>query len=171
MENKPTIPQNELDAQPQDSQMQSPQNAQMPSVFQQTYVRFGIVPSAEELEHYARLAPDAVERFFKYAEAEQAARHQQMKNEDERKMKMLEMQMQDIKEEDKLIELHRRNSLIGLLAGFAIALILSILTFLLVMYGHDVAAGVFGGTSVVGIVTALIYGSRVSKKEILAPKE
>ena len=168
----PSIGQDDSLAVEQDARSETkPTTSPMPSIVQSTYVRFGIVPSPEEIEHYIQLMPDAGERFFAYAEQEQAARHKAMQNEDERKMKLLEMQVLNMKEEEKLIALHGRNSLIGLLAGFVIAVIVCIFTFLLILRGHDVAAGVFGGTSVVGLVSALIYGSHVSRREILSQKE
>ncbi len=50
--------------------------------------------------------------------------------------------------------------------GFIVALLFWIAAFILSLKGHEVVAGILGGTTIVGLVTVFVTGKKIQKKEL-----
>lgn len=53
----------------------------------------------------------------------------------------------------------------GLFCGYTFGLIVVILSFILILYGHDLAGTVLGTVDLVGLVGTFIYGTHVRRQE------
>ncbi len=109
----------------------------------------GPLPPPVLLKEYNEAVTDGAERVFKMTE----------------KQLLHRMQLEDhaVKEDLK----QSRN---GQLFGFILSLTGLCLATLLAMSGHETIAGIFGTTTVIGLVTVFVIGKRIQQKS-LAEKE
>lgn len=115
----------------------------------------GPLPPPSYLEGYSQLIPNGPERIMVMAEKEQAHRHSMEQN-----------QLQsEVRIGGQIVDMERRNSLIGVLSAFFIVLFTLSSATLLVYTGHDVAGTILGGTGLVSLVGTFIYGTNSSRKE------
>lgn len=117
---------------------------------------------------YNEIVPDAASRIIAMAEREQEARIQARVREDDRLRRRLDLDAEEQRQSAQIIDINKRNSLIGLWMGFLYAALMSILTVVLICTGHTVSGGIFGCTTLAGIVSAFIYGAHLRKSEILS---
>jgi uncharacterized membrane protein len=110
----------------------------------------GPIPLPAHLEHYEKILPGAAERILAMAERQSAHRQ---------------------KIEDKVITSDVKNSSRGLTYGFIICLVAIVGGFTLIYLGKSIEGSVIGGTALVGLVTAFIYGSNQRRKERESKKQ
>lgn len=131
----------------------------------------GPLPSPESMRGYESVLKGSADRIITMAEREQSARLERAKKEQDFIECSLKNDMHELEQEDQIIKINARNSLLGLCFGFVFAIFLTIMTVYLIVKGHSTAGGIFGGTSFVTIISALIYGSRVKQREIISRKD
>lgn len=104
----------------------------------------GPLPPPALLKEYSDIVKNGAERIFQMTEKQSAHR----------------MQLEDhaIREE---LEQSRR----GQNFGFALGVLGLILATILALMGHETIAGIFGTTTIVGLVTVFVVGKRSQKKE------
>lgn len=105
----------------------------------------GPIPPPQLLREYNEIIPNGADRIVKMAEAQSAHR--------------IELESIVIKGDDK-----RANW--GLATGFTIGIVMIVLSFILVLYGHDVAGTIMGTTDLTALVGLFIYGRRAKAKEL-----
>lgn len=105
----------------------------------------GPVPPPAELKQYNEIIPDGANRILKMAEAQSAHR--------------IELESIVIKGDDRRADR-------GLYTGFTIGIVMLALSFVLVMYGHDLAGTVFGTVDLLGLIGIFVYGKSVKMKEL-----
>jgi len=71
----------------------------------------------------------------------------------------IELEKHAIKEE-------LRQSKNGQIFGFILAIIGMIIAFFLAYLGHEIVAGIFGTTTIVGLVTVFVIGKKRQDKEV-----
>lgn len=54
----------------------------------------------------------------------------------------------------------------GLVTGFTIGIVIIILSFILVLKGHDTAGTILGTTDLIGLVGVFVYGRSARKREL-----
>ena len=104
----------------------------------------GPLPDAQQLEHYDHIVPGASDRIITMAET-QAAQRQKL--------------------EYIVVSANARDSLLGVICGFAICLVAIIAGAIVIMNGHDWAGTVIGGSGIVGLASVFVYGTRSGRKE------
>ncbi|MFW5895383.1 MAG: DUF2335 domain-containing protein [archaeon] len=105
----------------------------------------GPLPPPSILDEYNNVLDNGAERIMKMAENQSNHR--------------IEMEKHAIKEE-------LRQSKTGQNFGFILAIIGMIIAFLLAYLGHDTVAGIFGTTTIVGLVTIFVIGKKRQDKEL-----
>lgn len=110
----------------------------------------GPIPHPEILKGYSEVVKDGGERIVTMAEKQSNHR----------------MQLEDyaIKEELK-------QSRLGQVFGFILGLLGLGLATTLAMFGHDAIAGIFGTTTIIGLVTVFVLGKKYQQKDIAAKSE
>jgi len=89
-----------------------------------------------------------------------------LENGAERLMKMAENQSTHrMKLEKHAIGEELKQSKIGQIFGFILAMVGMGIALTLALYGHDTVAGIFGTTTIVGLVTVFVIGKRNQKNE------
>ena len=129
--------------------LQNPKSPQKPTPDQtamtMTVERYsGPLPAPEVLERYDKIAPGAAERIIKMAEAQSLHR-------------------QDI--ESRVVRSDIRNSILGVLFGFIIALTALALSAFSIYLGHAVEGTIIGTGGLSGLASVFVYGTRSRKKE------
>ncbi len=54
----------------------------------------------------------------------------------------------------------------GLVTGFTIGIVIIVLSFILILYGHDLAGTILGTVDLVGLIGVFVYGRTVRLKEL-----
>jgi len=110
----------------------------------QTQVFSGPLPQPEDLAKYDQVLPGAAERILKMAE-EQSAHRRSL--------------------ESKVIESDVRNSRRGSWFGFIIGMTGILVGALLIYLGLPVTGSILGGTAIVALASAFIYGTSQRRRE------
>ena len=105
----------------------------------------GPIPPPELLQQYNEIIPDGADRIVKMAEAQSGHR--------------IELESVVIKGDNK-----RANW--GLATGFTIGVLIIVLSFILILKGHDVAGTVLGSIDLVSLVSVFVYGRSRRAKEL-----
>lgn len=105
----------------------------------------GPIPPPELLKGYNEVVKDGAERIFIMAEKQSNHR----------------MQLEDhaIKEELK-------QSRLGQVFGFILGIVGLVLAAILAILDHEAIAGIFGTTTIVGLVTVFVLGKKAQKKDL-----
>lgn len=104
----------------------------------------GPLPPPEVLKKFNEVVPGAAERIIKMAEGQFVHR---------------------VELEKKVINSDIDNSRLGLIFGFIIAIVGLIISFGLVVLGHQIVGTIFGGTTLLSLVSVFVYGTTSRKKE------
>jgi len=104
----------------------------------------GPLPPPSILSEYNDVLTDGAERIIKMAENQSSHR--------------IELEKHAIKEE-------LRQSKNGQIFGFILAIIGMIIAFFLAYLGHEIVAGIFGTTTIIGLVTVFVIGKKRQDKE------
>jgi uncharacterized membrane protein len=107
-------------------------------------MRSGPMPDAEELARYEAILPGAAERIFVQFEEQVSHRHNL---------------------ERMVVESGIARSRQGLVAGFIISMTAMGISALAVVYKLEIVGSIIGGSSLVGLVTVFVTGSRQQKAE------
>lgn len=105
----------------------------------------GPLPPPRMLEHYKAVQTDLPERIITLSEAESTHRHNL---------------------ENKIVDNEARNTRRGQLMGLVVALCAFVIAGLAVVYKQPVAAGIIGGTTVVGLVGVFVIGRWPTAKSV-----
>ena len=114
------------------------------SVTKAEYHHSGPMPDPMTLQRYEDIIPGAAERILVMAE-EQAAHRQSI--------------------EKTVIKAGSRDSLLGLIAGFAIGMATIISGTIIILQGYLWNGTIVGSAGVVGLVSVFIYGTRSNRRE------
>jgi uncharacterized membrane protein len=115
------------------------------SIIEKSIIFSGPLPPAAILKEYNEIIPNGAERIMKMAE----------KQSDHR----IDIEKHAIKEQFK-------QSGIGQKFGFIISILGLVLASLLAYFGHDIIAGIFGTTTILGLVTVFVIGKKRQKSEL-----
>lgn len=114
--------------------------------FQAQAVSFqGPIPPPELLREYNEIIPDGADRIVKMAEAQSSHR--------------IELERIVIKGDDR-----RANW--GLVTGYSIGVLIIVLSFILILYGHGMEGTVLGTIDLVSLVGVFVYGRRSRVQEL-----
>lgn len=105
----------------------------------------GPIPPPELLREYNEIITNGADRILRMAEAQSAHR----------------IQLEGI-----VIKGDDRRANWGLTTGFTIGIILIVLSFILIMYGHEVSGTILGTTDLTALVSLFIYGRRAKADEL-----
>lgn len=105
----------------------------------------GPLPPPEILEGYNNILPDGAERILTMAE-----------NQSKHRMKL----------EDFAVRESFRQSATGQKYGLCLGILGLILAALLAILGHETVAGIFGSTTIVGLVAVFVIGKRGQQRDI-----
>jgi uncharacterized membrane protein len=105
----------------------------------------GPIPPPELLREYNEIVPDGADRIVKMAEAQSAHR--------------IELESIVVKGDDR-----RANW--GLVTGFTIGIVIIVLSFILILFGHDVSGTILGSVDLIGLIGVFVYGRSVRMKEL-----
>lgn len=108
-------------------------------------IRQGPLPDPEDLAKYNQIIPEGADRIMKMAENQSAHR---------------------IEIEKVVISSQQVQSQRGQHFGLAIAIVGIGASVFLAMNGHDVVAGVLGGTTVVSLAIAFIEGKKAQQRDL-----
>lgn len=111
----------------------------------QAYYYRGQLPDPASLERFDQIIPNGAERIF-----------DRFEKQSDHRMYL----------EKKVIESQIKDGQRGQVFGFIIAILFLIGSIYLAMNGFETVASVLGGTTVVGLVTAFIYGKKSQRKEL-----
>ncbi len=111
----------------------------------------GPLPSASEMRGYNEISPDLVNRIVTLAEKETEFRHSTERN-------IIEVNYELAKEHQKE---RKRGQIIGAIVSFMCLLTSGYLGYL----GHPTAAGIVGGTTVIGLVAVFVTGQYSANKD------
>jgi len=129
---------------------QKPKKPELPMIQMSSIVRSGPIPDAGQLEHYERICPGLADRIISMAEKQ--SEHRQYL-------------------EKTVVKSGVRDSLLGIISGFAIGIVTVVSGALLIYSGHDIAGAVFSGTGLTGLVGVFVYGTRSSRAERESQRE
>ena len=104
----------------------------------------GPIPSPDILEHYEYVFPGAAERIFQMTERQMEHR---------------------IEIENKVIQSKIRDSMVGMVLGFLLALVISIIGGLLIWKGKEISGFTTIITAIAGLSGAFVYGTNSNRKE------
>ncbi len=131
---------------PGDNPVTTTNQAKRTTTFQAQAVSFqGPIPPPELLREYNDIVPDGADRIMKMAESQSQHR--------------IELESIVIKGDDR-----RANW--GLGTGFTIGVVIIVLSFVLIMFGHDIPGTILGGVDLVSLVSLFIYGRSERNKEL-----
>jgi uncharacterized membrane protein len=105
----------------------------------------GPIPPPELLQQYNEIIPDGADRIVKMAEAQSAHR--------------IDLESTVIKGDDT-----RANW--GLATGFTIGVLIIVLSFILILKGHDTSGTILGSIDLVSLVGVFVYGRSRRTKEL-----
>jgi len=105
----------------------------------------GPIPPPALLREYNEIVPNGADRIMKMAEAQTQHR---------------------INLESIVIKGDDRRANWGLVTGFTIGVLVLVLSFVLVMYGHGVEGTVLGSVDLIGLVSLFVYGRTERSKEL-----
>jgi uncharacterized membrane protein len=105
----------------------------------------GPIPPPELLREYNEIVPNGADRIVRMAEAQSAHR--------------IQLESTVINGDDK-----RANW--GLFTGYTIGILIIVLSFILIMKGHDVSGTVLGSIDLVGLVSLFVLGRRSRGQEL-----
>ena len=105
----------------------------------------GPIPPPELLKAYNEIVPDGANRIFVMAEKQSSHR---------------------IELESIVINGDNKRANWGLATGFTIGIVMIVLSFILVLYGHDVSGTVLGSIDLTALVGLFVYGRHVKVKEL-----
>ncbi len=110
----------------------------------------GPIPPPEALEKYNRVLPTAAERIMAMAESQSAHRQ---------------------KMETRVIESVIRRSYLGLTFGFILGLLVVTAGIVLIYLGRPIEGSVVSGSTIVGLVSTFIYGTKTRREQIRQKQE
>jgi uncharacterized membrane protein len=105
----------------------------------------GPIPPPELLREYNEIVPNGADRIVKMAEAQSSHR--------------IDLESIVIKGDDRRADR-------GLYTGFTIGIVMLVLSFIMVMYGHGVEGTIFGTADLAGLIGIFVYGRNVKLKEL-----
>jgi uncharacterized membrane protein len=105
----------------------------------------GPIPPPELLKGYNEVVSNGAERILSMAEKQSSHR---------------------MKIEDYAIKEELKQSRLGQLFGFALGLIGMILAAVLAIMGHEAIAGIFGTTTIIGLVTVFVLGKKAQQQNL-----
>lgn len=105
----------------------------------------GPIPPPDLLRQYGEIIPNGADRIVKMAEAQSAHR---------------------IELESTVIHGDDRRANWGLVTGFTIGVVIIVLSFFLILYGHDVSGTVLGSIDLVSLVGVFVYGRSKRVQEL-----
>lgn len=108
------------------------------------YRHSGPIPDPMTLEKYEEILPGAADRILKMAENQSSHR---------------------IKMESTVIRSRSRDSLLGVISGFLLAVLTILAGAYIASKGFVWSGTVFGSAGLVGLVSVFIYGTRSARKE------
>jgi uncharacterized membrane protein len=103
----------------------------------------GPIPPPDLLGGYNDVVKDGAERIFAMAEKQSSHR---------------------IQIEDQVIKEELKQSRLGQLFGFILGLVGMALATTLALFGHEAVAGIFGTTTIIGLVTVFVLGKKSQQK-------
>lgn len=109
----------------------------------------GPIPPPEILARYNEIIPDGANRILKMAELQSSHR---------------------IELETIVIKGDNRRANWGLVTGFTIGVLIIVLSFILILKGHDRAGTVLGTTDLIGLVSVFVFG-RITKQKQLRQRD
>ncbi|MDN4164742.1 DUF2335 domain-containing protein [Cytophagales bacterium LB-30] len=105
----------------------------------------GPIPPPELLKGYNEVVKDGAERILQMAEKQSNHR--------------IQLENHAVREELK-------QSRLGQIFGFTLGLIGMLLASALAFYGHETIAGIFGTTTIIGLVTVFVIGKKSQQNEL-----
>ena len=105
----------------------------------------GPIPPPQLLREYNEVIPNGADRIVKMAETQSAHR--------------IELEACIVKGDDR-----RANW--GLATGFTIGIVIIVLSFIMIMYGHDGAGTVLGSADLIGLIGVFVYGRSARMKQL-----
>lgn len=117
----------------------------------------GPIPPPDIIAEYENVLPGSAERILAMAENEQKHRHSK-----ENKQITMDSREQDL--DEKFMESEFKQSKRGQLLGAGMAVIALSIAAYLAMNNHPNVAGIIGGTTVIGLVSAFVIGKVWSNK-------
>lgn len=105
----------------------------------------GPIPPPEILKGYNEVVQNGAERIISMAEKQSAHR----------------MQLEDFAVKEELTQSRR-----GQVFGFTLGIVGMGLATTLAIYGHDTVAGIFGTTTIIGLVTVFVLGKKSQQKDL-----
>ena len=131
----------------------------------------GPLPSPQMLAEYNTVVPDGAERLLRIFEQQVTHRMELDNKEIELENKGMELANQDLELTNKEITIQEystkqefRQSGRGQFFGFVIALVGIGSSIYLTFHGHDTIAGIFGTTTIVGLVAVFVIGKKRKEK-------
>ena len=117
----------------------------------------GPLPSPQMLAEYNTVVSDGAERLLRIFE-QQVTHRMELDN------KEIELDNKEISNDQYSIEQQFRESNRGQIFGFVIALVGIGSSIYLALHGHDTIAGIFGTTTIVGLVAVFVIGKKRKEK-------
>ncbi len=137
----------------------------------QTTLHSGPLPSADELAKYEQLQPGLIAKIVETADKEQDHRFYLQKEEISQQAETLEISRSESKRSDYALKIYSRNSLLGLIFAFLIALAVLAATVLCIYLNHPIPGYILGSGGVVMIVYIFISGSNHLPKNDIKSKQ
>lgn len=125
------------------------------AIHQITHSRQGPIPSPEEMERYAALAPGMVERIMSMAEQEATNRHQFMNTEQAH--------------EGRVISFDGAGMILGMVFALIIALAGIGAAAVCITRGYEIGGGILGAGTLGTMVSTFIVGRRMRDKAAKKP--
>jgi uncharacterized membrane protein len=121
-----------------------------------SYSYQGPLPPAEHLQQYELIVPGSARELFDTFK-------QEVKHNRELEQKKIDLEVFYYETQAKS---ESRNSLLGIISGFIIGMTAISLGTWLAFNGHEVSGTILGGSALVGLVSAFIYGTRTREPEV-----